>query len=105
MFGRLSTISGFREPIRRSERGWRASCRVEGAAQLYQRLMVADPAAARRILPGNARRVVRALEVIELTGGPFSAVLPARRYLLHRCRADRSRHRSGRRSMIGLLPG
>jgi len=55
----------------------------EGAAQLYQRLMLADPAAARRILPGNARRIIRALEVIELTGGSFSAVLPARRYLLH----------------------
>jgi tRNA dimethylallyltransferase len=55
----------------------------EGATRLYQRLMVADPVAARRILPGNTRRVVRALEVIELTGGPFSAVLPARRYLLH----------------------
>ena len=64
-------------------RGWKASCRVEGAAQLYQRLMVADPVAAGRILPGNARRVIRALEVIELTGGSFSAVLPARRYLLH----------------------
>ena len=54
----------------------------EGAAQLYQRLMVADPMAATRILPGNARRIIRALEVIELTGGPFSAVLPARHYRL-----------------------
>jgi len=54
----------------------------EGAAQLYQRLLAADPMAARRILPGNTRRIIRALEVIELTGGPFSAVLPARRYLL-----------------------
>ena len=71
---------------------------------MYQRLMVADPAAARRILPGNARRIIRALEVIELTGGSFSAVLPARRYLLH----DVVRSVSpsiGPRSMIGLLPG
>jgi tRNA dimethylallyltransferase len=54
----------------------------EGAARLYQRLMVADPMSATRILPGNTRRIIRALEVIELTGEPFSAVLPARRYLL-----------------------
>jgi tRNA dimethylallyltransferase len=38
--------------------------------------------AATRILPGNARRIVRALEVIELTGRSFSAVLPERRYVL-----------------------
>lgn len=55
---------------------------TKGEAQLYQRLMVADPVAATRILPGNARRIIRALEVIELTGGSFSAVLPDRRYRL-----------------------
>jgi tRNA dimethylallyltransferase len=54
----------------------------QGAAQLYARLTLADPVAATRILPGNARRVIRALEVIELTGGTFSAVLPDRRYRL-----------------------
>ena len=42
----------------------------------------ADPLAATRILPGNARRVIRALEVIELTGRSFSAVLPEHRYRL-----------------------
>ena len=35
-----------------------------------------DPEAAAQILPSNGRRVVRALEVIELTGRPFSASLP-----------------------------
>jgi tRNA dimethylallyltransferase len=55
----------------------------EGAVQLYQRLMVADPVAATRILPSNTRRIIRALEVIELTGGSFSAMLPARRYRLN----------------------
>jgi len=48
----------------------------EGTAALYEELTVRDPAAARRILPGNTRRIVRALEVIELTGRPFSASLP-----------------------------
>jgi tRNA dimethylallyltransferase len=39
-----------------------------------------DPAAAERILPSNGRRVVRALEVVEITGRPFSATLPELRY-------------------------
>ncbi|WP_229401214.1 tRNA (adenosine(37)-N6)-dimethylallyltransferase MiaA [Micromonospora okii] len=47
-----------------------------GPAPLYARLRAADPAAAAGILPGNGRRIVRALEVIELTGAPFTASLP-----------------------------
>ncbi len=47
-----------------------------GAAALHARLERADPAAAAAILPGNGRRIVRALEVIELSGRPFSATLP-----------------------------
>jgi tRNA dimethylallyltransferase len=47
-----------------------------GPAPLYERLRTVDPAAAARILPGNGRRIVRALEVIELTGAPFTAALP-----------------------------
>ena len=50
---------------------------ADGAAPLYQRLRRWDPAAAEKILPSNARRIVRALEVIELTGRPFTAALPA----------------------------
>ncbi|MGC5029674.1 tRNA (adenosine(37)-N6)-dimethylallyltransferase MiaA [Micromonospora sp. DT229] len=49
---------------------------TEGPAPLYARLREADPAAAAGILPGNGRRIVRALEVIELTGAPFTAALP-----------------------------
>ncbi|WP_328365948.1 tRNA (adenosine(37)-N6)-dimethylallyltransferase MiaA [Micromonospora zamorensis] len=47
-----------------------------GPAPLYARLRAADPVAADGILPGNGRRIVRALEVIELTGAPFTASLP-----------------------------
>ncbi|MFG3696589.1 tRNA (adenosine(37)-N6)-dimethylallyltransferase MiaA [Micromonospora sp. NPDC047620] len=47
-----------------------------GPAPLYARLREADPAAAAGILPTNGRRIVRALEVIELTGAPFTASLP-----------------------------
>lgn len=44
-----------------------------GLASAYRRLGTADPLAASRIEPGNARRIVRALEVIETTGRPFSS--------------------------------
>ncbi|MFF1878758.1 tRNA (adenosine(37)-N6)-dimethylallyltransferase MiaA [Leifsonia sp. NPDC058230] len=47
-----------------------------GPGILYQRLHDADPAAARNIGPSNGRRLVRALEVVALTGEPVSASLP-----------------------------
>jgi tRNA dimethylallyltransferase len=47
-----------------------------GPAVLHARLASLDPPAAAAILPGNGRRIVRALEVIELSGRPFSATLP-----------------------------
>jgi tRNA dimethylallyltransferase len=47
-----------------------------GPAVLHERLASQDPAAAAAILPTNGRRIVRALEVIELSGRPFSATLP-----------------------------
>jgi len=53
-----------------------------GAEAMHARLKELDPIAAIAILPGNVRRVVRALEVIELTGQPFSATLPTPDYAL-----------------------
>ncbi len=47
---------------------------------MHARLVELDPAAAAQVLPSNGRRVVRALEVIEITGRPFSASLPEQRY-------------------------
>jgi tRNA dimethylallyltransferase len=49
---------------------------LRGSGALHARLAAADPEAARAILPSNGRRVVRALEVIEITGRPFTANLP-----------------------------
>lgn len=43
-----------------------------GPEALYERLRELDPEAAARVEPGNARRIVRALEVIQITGRPFS---------------------------------
>src|SRR6185436_19946986 len=47
-----------------------------GPAPLHERLSRWDPVAGANILPSNGRRIVRALEVIELTGRPFTAALP-----------------------------
>ncbi len=49
-----------------------------GLAALRTRLEAVDPVSAARL--GDARRVVRALEVFELTGRPFSSFMPAREY-------------------------
>ncbi len=83
-----------------------------GPAALHARLATLDPVAAAAILPGNGRRVVRALEVIELTGS-FRATLPAprpyyphlqiglraHRPILH----DRIQHRVDRMWAAGLV--
>lgn len=63
-----------------TDAGLRAALEAElaraGPAALHTRLAAADPRAAAAILPSNGRRIVRALEVIELSGRPFSATLP-----------------------------
>jgi len=55
-----------------------------GPRGLHARLHAVDPAAAETILPGNGRRIVRALEVVEITGRPFRATLPNHVYALDR---------------------
>ena len=66
----------------------------QGVAPLLAELRGFDPAAADAIEPNNGRRVVRALEVITLTGRPFSATMPTREFvrptLLVGLRADRA---------------
>ncbi|MGB3332073.1 MAG: tRNA (adenosine(37)-N6)-dimethylallyltransferase MiaA [Mycobacterium sp.] len=47
-----------------------------GVAAMHAELAGADPAAAAAILPTDGRRIVRALEVVELTGAPFAASAP-----------------------------
>lgn len=51
----------------------------DGSGTLHARLAAADPVAAQAILPTNGRRIVRALEVVALTGRPFTATLPTPR--------------------------
>lgn len=67
------------EPVVRQR--WQEECDRIGSVALHARLREINPDAADAILPGNARRVVRALEVIELTG-TFQPRLPRPRYAL-----------------------
>jgi len=57
-----------------------AELEADGTASLFARLRELDPVSGERIEPDNGRRIVRALEVIELTGKPFSARLPVQEY-------------------------
>ena len=59
-------------------RRYEAIAAREGNEALHRLLLERDPASAARLHPNDVRRVVRALEVLELTGKPISAqVLPA----------------------------
>jgi tRNA dimethylallyltransferase len=55
---------------------WEARLAEVGTAALHAELGRRDPAAAATILPTDGRRIVRALEVVELTGQPFAASAP-----------------------------
>ena len=63
------------DPALRGAAGGRSWPRP-GPAPLHARLRRWTRPPPREILPGNGRRIVRALEVIELTGAPFTAALP-----------------------------
>lgn len=54
---------------------------TEGLPALFSELAQKDPRAAATIEPRNDRRIVRALEVIELTNKPFAASLPKQEYI------------------------
>lgn len=55
---------------------------AEGPGLLYRELLELDPQAASKIQPQNAKRIVRALEVIEITGAKFSSSLPVKEYAI-----------------------
>ncbi|WP_218868939.1 tRNA (adenosine(37)-N6)-dimethylallyltransferase MiaA [Glaciibacter psychrotolerans] len=62
------------DPILRAE--LEAELTETGPGAIYARLKAVDPDAATRIGPSNGRRLVRALEVVALTGAPHAAALP-----------------------------
>lgn len=51
---------------------WRYRLNEEGASRLHRLLRARDPLAAMRIKPGDGQRIVRALEVLEVSGKPIS---------------------------------
>ena len=55
---------------------WELRLAEIGVAALHSELALRDPAAAQNILATDGRRIVRALEVVELTGRPFAASAP-----------------------------
>ncbi|MGW5110050.1 tRNA (adenosine(37)-N6)-dimethylallyltransferase MiaA [Nocardia sp. NPDC004123] len=55
---------------------WEAVLADRGTVAVHEALKRADPVAAQTILPTDGRRMVRALEVVELTGEPFAASAP-----------------------------
>ena len=55
---------------------------TEGPGILFEELRAKDPVAASRMDPRNPRRTIRALEVIAITGRPYSASLPRYRYVI-----------------------
>ncbi|WP_309650643.1 tRNA (adenosine(37)-N6)-dimethylallyltransferase MiaA [Nocardioides sp.] len=59
---------------------WEAELAEVGSFALHARLTQIDPAAAAKIERENGRRVVRALEVIEITGVPYASSLPELTY-------------------------
>ncbi len=92
------------DPERRAR--WETLAEREGVAVLHARLQDVDPTAAARIHPTDRRRLIRALEVFEMSGDPFSARqavtpppfsalligLTVRRELLYRWINERVRH-------------
>ena len=56
--------------------------KTDGPAALFRELQDRDPTAAAAMDPRNTRRTIRALEVIAVTGKPYSATLPAYRYVV-----------------------
>ncbi len=79
---------------------WEQRLAEVGAVELHKELARIDAAAASSILPTDGRRIVRALEVVELTGQPFAASAPGdrRSALGHRDHWIGLGHRCSRRT-------
>lgn len=67
-----SLIEGFAFPITPADKELRARLETIPTATLYSQLLTIDPAAAAKIHPNDKKRMIRALEVFELTGKPIS---------------------------------
>ena len=69
---RLNLPLGGKAPPTAIRQRWQVALATNGQSWLWQQLAQRDPDAAQQIAPANTRRVIRALEVGELTGRRFS---------------------------------
>jgi tRNA dimethylallyltransferase len=67
-----SLIEGFAFPITPADKELRARLEIIPTSTLYAQLSTIDPAAAAKIHANDKKRIIRALEVFELTGKPIS---------------------------------
>ena len=74
-----SLLEGFSFPIIPADKELRERLEKEPLAELYSRLLTVDPDAAIKIHPNDKKRIIRALEVFELTGKPISKLQEPRR--------------------------
>jgi len=72
-------IEGFSFPITPADKELRMRLEKELLSTLYSRLSTIDPVAAKKIHPNDKKRIIRALEVYELTGKPISELQEPRR--------------------------
>ena len=107
---RSSTSSSSRAPTPTSANGSRRSSPRSGPSPCTPGSPSSTPPPRAQVLPSNGRRVVRALEVIEITGRPFTASLPGAALPLrqrgagrrgHRPRDPRPPHRAARPADVG----
>lgn len=75
-------------------------CEDRGVEHIYQLLVAVDPDAAKNMQPNNARRLIRALEVNEITGKSFPAVLPEPTAVVSACRVGLDIDRDSMDSLI-----
>lgn len=89
-----SLLEGFAFPISPADKELRARLEKESAPTLYSRLSTVDLPAAQKIHPNDKKRIIRALEVFELTGKTISE--------LQELRTQNSKLRTQEYTLIGL---
>jgi tRNA dimethylallyltransferase len=78
-----SLLEGFSFPITPADKELRERLEQEPASTLYAQLSTIDPEAAQKIHANDKKRIIRALEVYELTGKPISELQRAKSYTHH----------------------
>lgn len=78
-----SLLEGFSFPITPADKELRTRLEKEETSILYSRLSIIDLLAAGKIHPNDKKRIIRALEVYELTGKPISELQRTRSYTHH----------------------